>query len=52
MIPHPPPRSKRASAEIRAIPGPVDDLLLVEITRTGLTAAEVLAAELPSIDRE
>ena len=32
------------AAEIRAILGPVDDLLLVEITRTGATAAEVLEA--------
>lgn len=31
-------------AEIRAILGHVDEVLLVEITRTGATAAEVLEA--------
>ena len=32
------------AAEIRAILGHVDDVLLVEITRTGATAADVLEA--------
>lgn len=33
-----------SAAEIRAILGPLDDVLLVEIARTGATAAEVLEA--------
>ncbi|MFO0466209.1 MAG: hypothetical protein ACK5ZB_02820 [bacterium] len=32
------------AAEIRAILGQVDDVLLVDITRTGATAADVLEA--------
>jgi hypothetical protein len=35
---------KITAAEIRAILGPVDDVLLVEIMRTGASAAEVLEA--------
>jgi hypothetical protein len=33
-----------SAAEIRAILGPIDDTLLVEIQRTGASAAEVLEA--------
>jgi hypothetical protein len=35
------------AAEIRAILGHVDDVILVEITRTGATAADVLEAFTP-----
>lgn len=33
-----------SAAELRAILGPIDETLLVEIQRTGATAAEVLEA--------